>query len=335
MSTRDLYSVLGVSRSATADEIRNAYRKLARMYHPDVNSSQDAHARFNEIQEAYDVLSDEQKRRSYDRFGHAAPTAASGGPHFTWSNVGGERAGPEFDYDDLGSMFDAFFGARSGGMGGRAGSARGPGKRARAARRSEPEPATHEFEIDFLTAARGGTERFRVVSGSQSRTIDVTIPRGIHDGAKLRIRGAGGEASVAGGSRDLILTIRVRTHPLFRRGDPAGGGEGEPSLDLYLALPLSIEEATLGATVTVPTLEGSVDLTIPPGTPSGMKLRLKGRGLGDGRRTGDLYAVVKIVPPDGRELNASEREALQRLVRRFPGPRTGRDWPGGSGAASS
>ncbi len=335
MASRDYYTILGVPRTASADEIRKAYRKLARQYHPDVNKSKDAPQKFNEVQEAYDTLSDDAKRKQYDQFGRvtegAGARAGGGGAHYTWTNVGGP-GGQDVDLEDLGSMFDAFFG-RGPGRGFRDGPFGGarPGRKNRAARPSEPEQedeVTRDLEVDFMTAARGGVEHLRVGTDGRPRTIDVTIPRGIRDGAKLRVKG-GADGRSGRGTRDLILRVRLGPHPLFRRADPERDG-GSP-LDLYLLLPLTIAEATLGSTVTVPTLHASVELTIPPGTPSGVKLRLKGRGVDDGSATGDLYAVVRIAPPDGRVLAEDERSALLRIAARSPGPRSGPEW-GAAGA---
>jgi DnaJ-class molecular chaperone len=326
MAKRDYYQVLGVDRSATADEIRKAHRKLARQYHPDMNKSADAAKKFNEIQEAYDTLSDEKKKKAYDQYGHAAESAASAGgtgrgAHYTWSNVGGGGGRPDIDAEELGSMFDAFFGGRNpdmGGMGGRQRAGRRPG-RAQAA--SEPEVVAQDLDVTFMTAVRGGTERLRLNIEGKSRAIDVTIPRGIANGAKLRVRG-GDDIG------DIILKIRVGKHPVFRRVEYPGAVM-EEGLDLYLDLPLTIAEATLGADVAVPTLEAPVDLTVPPGSASGRKLRLRGKGVEDAKGIrGDLYVVLKIVPPDGKALTAEEAGQLRSIAQRFPSPRSGQEWPG-------
>jgi curved DNA-binding protein len=329
MSKRDYYDILGVGRVAGQDEIRSAYRKLARKFHPDVNKAKDAADRFKEVQEAYDVLSDAEKRRQYDQFGHVPPSNASaasrpGGPRYAWA--GGTE---EPDLEDLSSMFETFFGGR-GGMGGFGGAAgpfgggRSTGqRRAKAARPEQPPEAQHEIAVDFTKAALGGVETVRIEGGSHGRTIDVTIPKGIRDGAKLRVKGGAGDTP-GGMPRDLILTVRIRPHAMFRRGDAETPG-GSPA-DLYLTLPLTVAEAALGATVTVPTLQGPVELTVPPGTPSGAKLRLRGRGIDDGQVKGDLYAVVRIVPPDGRRLTDEERAAITRIADRFPSPRPPSEW---------
>jgi curved DNA-binding protein len=325
MAKRDYYETLGVARTASADEIRRAYRKLARQFHPDVNKEKDAQARFTQVQEAYDTLSDEQKRKRYDQYGSDGPASAasSGRPHYTWSNVGDTsgRAGfdqSELDPETLGSMFEAFFGGRAeeANMGRRP---RGP----RAAPRSRGADIEAALEVPFLTAARGGTERFRVDSGGKPKTIDVKIPSGIADGAKLRVKGAG-EPGPKNQPGDLILTIRTGSHPLLKR-EP-GGPEGSP-LDLRLDLPLTIAEAALGAQVSVPTLGGEVELTIPPGTPSGQRFRLKGRGIEDETgRKGDLYAVSRIVIPSGSSLSAGERDQLKAIAAHTPDPRPRDQW---------
>jgi DnaJ-class molecular chaperone len=318
MAKRDYYEVLGVTKSATAEEIRRVYRKLARQFHPDVNKAADAQKKFTEVQEAYDVLSDAAKKKSYDQFGHAAEMrgapgggGGSGGPHYSWSQTGGGQV----DMEDLGSMFDAFFG----GMGGRPGSTRSArGRKERAGRDQDVEAAVTtevELSITFMTAVRGGKESLRMEQGGKVKTIEVSIPKGVADGAKLRVKGAA--------DSEVILKVRVGDHPFFRRTEVKG--LGSPDLDLYLDLPLSLAEATLGATVPVPTLEGKVELTIPAGTPSGRKLRLKGRGIEDAQgRKGDLYVITRIVPPTG-ELSSDEADALRRLCARFPSVRP--DWP--------
>jgi DnaJ-class molecular chaperone len=321
MAAPDHYETLGVPRTASADEIRRAYRKLARQYHPDVNKAKDAQATFTKVQEAYDTLADEQKRKRYDRYGSAdpAPASTSARPHYSWSNVGnGAGAGfdqTELDPETLGSMFEAFFGGRAD----EANMGRRPRSRA-AARGADVEA---ELEVPFLTAARGGTERFRVQGAGKGKTIDVKIPKGIADGAKLRIKGAG-EPGPKNQTGDLILTIRVGAHPLLKR-EPAGP-EGA-ALDLSLELPLTIVEATLGAKVSVPTLQGKVELTIPPGTSSGRRFRLRGFGVEDEQgRKGDLYATARIVAPAASDLKPDDHEHLRSMADRIANPRTGDAW---------
>jgi len=321
MASKDLYDVLGVARGAGAEEIRSAYRRLARKLHPDVNTSPDAQAKFTEVQHAYDVLSDDSKRRMYDQYGEAGSAAAvsgRGGPNVKWTAAG--PGGSDLDAEELGEMFDAFFGGRSGfsGMGGPA-----TGRSGRTHGRARPTPrgpAVHEhvITISFLTAARGGTERLRLSAGDGSRTIEVKVPAGIGHGSQLRVKGGGPDGS------DLLLTVHVGAHPLFRRGEGADAGRG---LDLFLDLPLTIAEATLGAVVSAPTLDSTVELRVPPGTASGRKLRVRGKGIAPEKgEPGDLYAVVKIVPPDEVTMTEAQREALRTLCRNQPPPRAGSEW---------
>ncbi len=302
---QDLYTVLGVKRGATDAEIKKAYRALARRLHPDVNKAPDAAERFAEVQQAYDVLSDPEQRRVYDAGGRDPRATFRRGPAHG-------AGGAEFDVSDIGSVFDTFFSGRDvgGGFGGFG-----------AQTRSKPRPARgadlqSQTTIDLETAARGGTQRLRVGHDADSRTIDVTIPRAIADDTKLRIRGEG-RPGPGGKAGDLILTVRVREHPVYKRS----------GLDLSLTLPLSIAEATLGAKVDLPTLAGSVELRVPPATPSGARLRLQGRGLEDETgRKGDFYAVVSIVPPKPAGVDPALRAALEALVEKQDSPRTGSVW---------
>lgn len=330
MAERDYYTVLGVNRGASADEIKRAYRGLARKLHPDVNKDSDATKKFAEVQEAYDVLSDDKKRKMYDQFGHAGvksgaaggghpgPAGHAGhGPHVRWSTGSGSNI--DFDVEDIGSMFDAIFGGAGGMGGGRGASPFGGarGKKGKSRAHAEPEDVRADLSISFMTACKGGTESFRVNEGDRSRTIEVKIPAGVSGGQQLRVRGGAGEA-------DLILTVQVGEHPLFKRGPRDGVGG---SNDVFIELPLTIAEAALGASVTVPTLEGSVELTIPPGTPSGRPLRLRGRGVhaASGEK-GDFYAITKLVSPSDKELSAHEREVIEAIGKRQGSPRTGPGW---------
>ena len=312
MNEKDLYSILGVSRSASADEIKKAYRGLARKLHPDVNKAANAAAEFGKVQEAYDVLSDEKKKRYYDQFGVAPGSAASvagagpnGSGHAGWGpgGFGGQNVrvdGMDLDPEEIGSMFESFFGrsgsdpfARGPFAGGR------PGGRASAAQRARtPEPLEHEVLISFMTAAIGGKEDVRLVTDDKPRTIEVNIPAGVREGQQLRVRKGAGE-------RDVVITVKVGEHPRFRRGD---------ANDVLVDLPLNLAEATLGATVPVPTLDGDVELTVPPGTPSGAKLRLRGKGIKPASGTpGDLFAVIKIVTPKPATLSAAEVATLRAI----------------------
>jgi curved DNA-binding protein len=317
-SQRDYYEVLAIPRSASADDIKRAYRKLAREHHPDVNKAPDAAKKFAEIQQAYDVLSDDAKRKEYDQFGFSPRAGAgpAGQSQYTWADAGGH----DINGEDMESVFDAIFGGRSGFGNQTRGRARGP--RARTHRAEEPEPLRHDVRIPFMTMAKGGTESLRIREDGTSRSIEVTIPKGIHDAGQLRVRAAG---SKSGNAPDLIITVRVDPHPLFRRGEFEDSGKG---LDLFLDLPVTIAEATLGTTLAIPTLDDTVELALPPSTPSGKKLRLRGKGLSDpSGAKGDLYAIIKIVPPDAKSLSPEERHALEELARRATRVREGHGWP--------
>jgi DnaJ-class molecular chaperone len=324
---RDMYEVLGVSRHATADEIRAAHRRLARKLHPDINKGPDAAAKFAELQDAYEVLSDPEKRKTYDQFGHAGlggpPPGAEGGPWggpggqrpgtYTWTNVGG-RGGPSrgnVDPSDIGEIFEEMFGGRAGGpFGGGFGGRSRPKARATKGRDVE-----RTIEVGFLDAVRGVTTSVRIARASGTQTLEVRIPPGTLDGAKLRVRGEGMEAESGGPRGDLILEVRVGSHPVFRH---EGG-------DLVVDLPLTIAEAALGARIRVPTLTGSLELTVPPGTSTGQRLRLRGQGISaDHGGSGDLMAVARIVAP--KDLSSADREALKAMAPRLGDPRTGPGW---------
>ncbi|HYF13620.1 MAG TPA: DnaJ C-terminal domain-containing protein [Phycisphaerales bacterium] len=308
---RSHYDVLGVSTNATQDEIKKAYRGLARKLHPDVNKAPDAAKKFAEVQAAYDVLSDPARKQRYDRHGDDSPEPPHAhrphGPNhsgrarsgrYTWTNVAGTHGSHvDLDDEDLGSVFDAIFGGGAGRAGGRS---------QRTHRQPEPEPVVHDVRVPFLVAAKGGAQQLRVESADGSpRTIEVRIPAGIDDGATLRMKGAlHGE--------DLHIRIHVMPHEYWRRGEGPDTGKG---LDLWLDLPLTIAEATLGGHVDVPTLRGAVSLRIPHGTPSGKKFRLRGQGItAEDGRTGDLVAVALVVPPESAELSRDETELLHRIA---------------------
>ena len=299
---RDPYEVLGVERKASEDDIKKAYRKLARQFHPDRNpGDKQAEATFKEVQEAYDLLSDKDKRAQYDQFGFAGPQfGGGGGPgDFRWSGSGAQQMSPE----DIASILRQF---NIGGMGGGGidpeemfgQRPRGRGRRARPA----PEAVEHEITVPFMTAALGGSVQLPV----DDREIDVKIPAGFEDGKKLRLAGQG----VAGG--DLILTIRVEPHPYFQR-------EGN---NLILEVPLTISEAVLGGKIDVPTLDGTwVTVKVPTGTSTGKRLRLRGKGVAGG----DQYLTFKVmvVPP----ANEHSRELIEEFARLNPqNARAGLGW---------
>ncbi|MEM9165406.1 MAG: DnaJ C-terminal domain-containing protein [Planctomycetota bacterium] len=312
MAKRDYYAVLGVERSADEDTIKRAYRDLARRYHPDVNDSEDAQARFVEIQESYAVLSDPKKRAAYDRFGHAGVGGAAG--------PGGAGGGAPFDMDDLGSVFDAFFGGGSG-----ARTRAGSGTR----RKRGPAQTRHTIDVAFLVSVTGGRRQLEIQRGGTTQTVDVVIPEGVEDGAKLRVRGVGhADPDDPGRRGDLILTVRLEPHPLFRRGRTDAG---EQPRDVYLELPLTIAEATLGATIRIPTPTGAASVTVPAGARSGQKLRLRGQGC-QTTPPGDLYAVLMLDPPPEEVVDEEAQTVLKRLSEATP-IRRGGLWPESDGAS--
>jgi curved DNA-binding protein len=295
MKYKDYYATLGVDRNAGADEIKRAYRKLARKYHPDVSKEKDAEEKFKEVSEAYETLRDAEKKAAYDQLGRHRPGEEFSPPP-DWGQAYGaggtpfDQGGASFDDIDLSDLFAGLSGrARRG--------ARDtgpiPGRDVEAQVRIPFEQAFHGGEIEFsLTEVEYGDDgTLRRVP----RRVRVRIPPGVTDGQVLRVPGKGGQGLRGGQAGDLYLDIRVETHALFR----------VDGLDLYIDLPLAPWEAVLGTSVDMPTPAGRVALKVPPGTQSGQKLRLGGRGMArsDGRK-GDLYAVVDIVVPgrvDDRE----------------------------------
>ena len=317
---RDYYETLGVSRDASEEDIRRAYRKLARQYHPDVSKEPDAEDRFKEVAEAYEVLRDSEKREKYDRFGAnwRAGQDVSGAEGFSGYGFGGEGGGGGFgdgvrvelgEGGDFSDFFEGIFGRRGGGrttgfdgfggFGGGGFSTRG---------------ADHEAGLDLSLeeAARGGKRRITI----GGRDFEVDIPAGVRDGQRIRLAGEGGEGSGGGPSGDLFLRIRLRPHPRF-----AVDGH-----DLYVELPVTPWEASLGAEVPVPTLDGTTRVKVPPGSSSGRRLRLRGQGLPEGRSgTGDLYAIVEVEVP--KEPTKKERELFEQLASESKfDPRKDRKW---------
>jgi DnaJ-class molecular chaperone len=319
MSGRNYYEILGVDSKATPDEIKRAYRTLAKQHHPDRNPGDSAaESRFKEVQQAYSVVGDPKKREEYDRFGAAGvgqwSTDTGGRRVYRWG--GGSAVNVE-DLEDLMSAFGgggprpSIFDDFAGAVGGR----RGARRTVRGA--DEELPVSLSFE-----QAIHGTEltvRSRSGQNGKEQTIHVKIPPGVADGQRIRVSGRGSPGRGEGPPGDLYLICSVRPHPYFRR-------EGA---DLYVAVPVTVPEAVLGAKIQVPSIDGPTLVTLPAGTPSGAKLRLKGRGLvhpGKNRR-GDQILVIQIVPK--KPLSAAEREGYEKLAEMDKShPRAEPEWQG-------
>jgi curved DNA-binding protein len=313
MKFKDYYEILGVPRTATQDEIKQAYRKLARKYHPDVSKMADAEERFKEIGEANEVLRDPEKRAAYDRVGTGRRAGQDFEPPPGWDEGFEFRGAPppgegeagfggfESFGDHLNSdFFEALFG------------------RAARGRRGSPAPAQGQDHhakilIDLEDSYRGADRTITLQMPSvdasghvtvQERRLDVHIPKGIRAGQHLRLAGQGSPGTQGAPAGDLFLEIEFKPHALYR----------VDGRDVYLDLPLAPWEAALGGSVATPTPEGSVELTIPPNSQAGRRLRLKGRGI-PGQTPGDLYAVLKIeLPPADSERARDAYRALSQAV---------------------
>lgn len=307
---KDYYETLGVARTASHDEIRKAYRRLARKFHPDVNKSPEAEGKFKEIAEAYEVLGDQQKRKRYDEFGTSYHAGDEFHPPPGWEEASyqfygeprgtrGEPPASGFTQDDLGGFSDFFetlFGGR--GMQAAFGRARGEDHEARIT--ISLEEAFHGGKKSIGLQTVRLDEQGRV--HRQTRNYNVQIPPGTVDGMKIRLSGQGGAGPAGGPTGDLYLHVSIAPHPVFKWSGK----------NLEITLPVAPWEAVLGAKATVPTMAGKAALTIPPGTQSGQRFRLRGRGF-PGRQPGDLFITVQIVVPGA--LSASERKLFEELAK--------------------
>jgi curved DNA-binding protein len=284
MQYKDYYEVLGVSRNADAEAVKRAYRKLARKYHPDVSKEKNAENKFKELQEAYEVLRDPDKRAAYDQLGRDYRPGQQFRPPPDWSQRYGQSGSQRFsDLNGFSDFFSSLFGGAAGGP--------------------APEADAGSLEVTVEEAFAGAKRRVMLNENGRSRAVDVQIPAGVSDGQSLRIAGSGGNAS-------LIFRIRLRPHSLYTL-------QGK---DVQIELPLAPWEAALGAKVAVPTLGGTVELTVPAGAQSGQKLRLRGRGFPGG----DQMVIIKLVTPAA--LSPQAKEAYQRMKSEFNfDPRAG--WP--------
>ncbi len=299
MEFKDYYKTLGVDPKASQDEIKKAYRRLARKFHPDVSDEADAESRFKDVGEAYEVLRDPEKRKEYDQLRAGGYRAGQGfEPPPDWQPSGGGFRSRESFGEDLGGFSD-FFETLFG---------RGRARQTREPARGRDLHA--RVEIDLETAVSGGQQRLTLQQPevgpdgtvrSGRRSLDVRIPPGVGDGQQLRLRGKG-EAGPDGRAGDLFLEVRIRPHRLFEL-------DGR---NVHLSLPISPWEAALGARVRVPTPGGSVEMNIPEGSSSGRRLRLKGRGL-PGKPPGDQYVSLRIVMPPVE--TPRQRELMETMQR--------------------
>jgi curved DNA-binding protein len=287
MQYKDYYEILGLTRGAGADEVKRAYRKLARKFHPDVSKEKNAENRFKEVQEAYEVLRDPEKRAAYDQLGRDYRTGQQFRPPPDWSQRFGHSGSQRFsDLNGFSDFFSSLFGGAAGAP--------------------PTEAEAGQLEVTVEEAFAGTKRRVMVNDGGRARSLDVQIPPGVGDGQSLRIQGAGGSAS-------LIFRVKMRPHALYSL-------QGK---DVQIELPLAPWEAALGAKVAVPTLGGTVELTVPAGAQSGQKLRLRGRGF-PGTPGGDQIVIIKLVTPAAG--SPQQKEAYERMKREFKfDPRA--DWP--------
>ena len=323
---QDYYQTLGVSRSASQDDIRRAYRKLARQYHPDVNKGHDAEEKFRAVSEAYDVLGDPDKRKKYDQLGADWKSGQEFRTPPGWENLryeyggrgspGGGGGGFSFSPGGFSDFFEMFFGrgragASSSGGGGSGGVdieelfRQAQQQQAHGRQRNHDpfaggqaaEPAQAEIEVTLEELAAGAARQLHLqLPDGQTRTLEVKIPPGVQPGSKIRLKGQGGAG------QDLLLTVRVAPHPRFEFSNG----------DLVVDLPVAPWEAALGVKASLRTLTGEVTLTVPPGAQTGQKLRLRGKGLPKGKgEAGDLLARIKIVNPP--KLSDAERQLFEQL----------------------
>lgn len=326
MGKQDYYNILGVNRSATPEEIKKSYRKLAMQYHPDKNpGNKQAEEKFKQITEAYEVLSDEKKRAAYDQFGHAG--VGSGGP----GGFGGGGAGPGGGFggfggfgggtgggsgdpfqDIFGEVFGDIFGSRGGAGGPHAGP--GAGGFSRGARATRGSDLRYTLNLSLEEAAQGVEKPIQFIrirnNVEETAKLMVTVPAGVKAGQRLKLKGEGDGGLRGGPSGDLFVIINVQEHPLFTRDN----------FDCYLDLPIVFTDALLGSQVEIPTLTGKASLKIPAGAHSGQILRLKGKGFPKTGGFGSGDMLVRIIIDIPEQINSEQKEHVEKLARSIPEP---------------
>ena len=284
MQFKDYYETLGVARDADAEEVKRAYRKSARKFHPDVSKEKNAEDKFKEVQEAYEVLKDAEKRAAYDQLGRNYRSGQQFRPPPGWEQRFGQGNANRFgDMNGFSDFFSTLFGAAQG--------------QANSGGFSQADAEAGQIEVTLEEAFTGIRRRINLSDNGRARLVDVQIPAGVVDGQALRIGGNGGRGA-------LLLRVKLRSHPLY-----VASGK-----DVQIDLPVAPWEAALGARVTVPTLGGTVELTIPAGAQSGQKLRLRGRGL-PGSPAGDQFVCIKLTTPNAD--TPAAKEAYERMRREF------------------
>lgn len=293
MSYKDYYQVMGLNRDADPKEVKMAYRRLARKYHPDISKEANAEEKFKELGEAYEVLKDPEKRKIYDQYGkdwEARPQGAhSSAQQETWNWSGGSSGeGQEYHFSE--DFFESLFGKRP---------------------QREQHFAGHDYQselhINLEEAFNGAVKELHLPLPHQKRgqTLRVQIPAGVKSGQQIRLAGQGAPSPTGGARGDLFLTVHVDKHPIFDVKEN----------DIYVTLPVTPWEAALGSTIVVPTLAGKVDLKIPPGSQGGQTLRLKQRGF-PGKNPGDQYVILKIIIP--QPISDEAKELYQKMAETMP-----------------
>jgi curved DNA-binding protein len=328
MEYKDYYKVLGVEKNASQDDIKKAYRKLARKFHPDANPNNPAaEEKFKGIGEAYEVLKDPEKRSRYDQLGSnwkQFSRAGAGGQG--WPGGAGQTAytydfsGGDFGFGDLGSGFSDFFemffgrGSDERFSSFSSGSSRGSGSQTKQDRKSfwrnsaaAQKGQDYQYNLTItLREAYSGTQRvINLQKGGKVRTVNIKVPKGIKDGGKIRVKGEGGSGPRGGESGDLYLLVNISPHNFFTRRDD----------DLYCEVPVTIKEAMFGAKIDLPTFEGKISVTLPPNTQTGKNLRVKGKGMPKLKSSehGDLYIKIKLILP--ANLTAEQKRRLEEFAK--------------------